>query len=65
MFTIVQLSDLHCGTQFFLPNLLGSPHNSGVTDGALQVGARMAAENVRRFLSGEAVIGVACREDYL
>src|SRR3954470_9529413 len=21
-FTIVQLSDLHCGTQFFLPNLL-------------------------------------------
>ena len=22
VFTIVQLSDLHCGTQFFLPNLL-------------------------------------------
>src|SRR6201988_5352130 len=22
MFTMVQLSDLHCGTQFFLPNLL-------------------------------------------
>ena len=21
-FTIVQISDLHCGTQFFLPNLL-------------------------------------------
>jgi len=50
---------------FDLPNLLGSPHNSGVTDGALQVGARRAAENVRRFLSGEAVIGVARREDYL
>jgi glycerate dehydrogenase len=50
---------------FDLPNLLGSPHNSGVTDGALQVGARMAAENVRRFLSGEAVIGVARRQDYL
>jgi phosphoglycerate dehydrogenase-like enzyme len=50
---------------FDLPNLLGSPHNSGVTDGALQVGARRAAENVRRFLSGEAVTGVVRREDYL
>ena len=30
---------------FELPNLLGSPHNSGVTAGALQVGARHAAEN--------------------
>ena len=50
---------------FDLPNLIGSPHNSGVTDGALEVGARMAAENVRRFLYGEAVIGVARREDYV
>jgi len=50
---------------FDLPNLLGSPHNSGVTDDALHVGVRMAAENVRRFLTGEAVIGVARREDYL
>lgn len=50
---------------FDLPNLLGSPHNSGVTDGALQVGARRAAENVRRFLAGEPITGVARREDYL
>jgi glycerate dehydrogenase len=49
---------------FDLPNMIGSPHNSGVTDGALQVGARMAAENVRRFLHGEAVTGVVRREDY-
>lgn len=54
------------GYPFFdLPNLIGSPHNSGVTDGALQVGARRAAENVRRFLRGEAVTGVVRREDYL
>jgi glycerate dehydrogenase len=53
------------GHPFFdLPNMIGSPHNSGVTDGALQVGARMAAENVRRFLRGEAVTGVVRREDY-
>jgi phosphoglycerate dehydrogenase-like enzyme len=50
---------------FNLPNLIGSPHNSGVTDGALEVGARMAAENVRRFLRGEAVTGVVRRADYL
>jgi phosphoglycerate dehydrogenase-like enzyme len=50
---------------FDLPNLIGSPHNSGTVDGALQVGARMAAENVRRFLRGEAVTGVIRRDDYL
>jgi glycerate dehydrogenase len=59
-------SGFRTGYPFFdLPNLIGSPHNSGVTDGALEVGARMAAENVRRFLCGEAVIGVARREDYV
>jgi phosphoglycerate dehydrogenase-like enzyme len=41
---------------FDLPNLLGSPHNSGVTDGALQVGARKAAEPAA---------GVVRRQDYL
>lgn len=50
---------------FDLPNVIGSPHNSGVVDGALQVGARKAAENVRRFLRGEAVTGVVRREDYV
>jgi glycerate dehydrogenase len=50
---------------FDLPNMIGSPHNSGVTDGALQVGARMAAENVRRFLRDEAVTGVVRREEYV
>jgi phosphoglycerate dehydrogenase-like enzyme len=59
-------SGFRTGYPFFdLPNLIGSPHNSGVTDGALQAGARRAAENVRRFLRGDAVIGVARREDYL
>jgi phosphoglycerate dehydrogenase-like enzyme len=50
---------------FDLPNLLGSPHNSGVTDNALHVGVRMAAENVRRFLTGEAILGVTRPGDYL
>jgi phosphoglycerate dehydrogenase-like enzyme len=54
------------GYPFFdLPNMIGSPHNSGVVDGALQAGAYKAAENVRRFLRSEAVTGVTRREDYL
>jgi phosphoglycerate dehydrogenase-like enzyme len=53
------------GYPFFdLPNMIGSPHNSGVTDGALEIGARRAAENVRRFLRGETVTGVVRREEY-
>jgi len=59
-------AEFSTGYPFFdLPNMIGSPHNSGVTDGALQVGAVRAAENVRRFLHGEAVTGVVRREDYL
>jgi phosphoglycerate dehydrogenase-like enzyme len=59
-------SGFSTGYPFFdLPNVIGSPHNSGVTDGALQFGACKAAENVRRFLRGEAVVGVTRREDYL
>lgn len=36
-----------------LPNVIASPHNSGMTDGALITGAERGAENVLRFLRGE------------
>jgi phosphoglycerate dehydrogenase-like enzyme len=48
-----------------LPNVLGSPHNSGVVPGVLVGGTLQAAENVKRFLKGEQVVGIARREDYL
>jgi phosphoglycerate dehydrogenase-like enzyme len=48
-----------------LPNVLGSPHNSGVGPGILMGASRQAAENVKRFLKGEQVVGIARREDYL
>ncbi len=54
------------GYPFFgLPNVIGSPHNSGIVPGVLQSAARKAAENVNRFLRGEAVTGLIRREDYL
>jgi len=47
-----------------LPNVLGSPHNSGIVDGWFVLGLRRAAGNVRRRLLGEPVVGVADRDDY-
>jgi phosphoglycerate dehydrogenase-like enzyme len=55
----------HTNYPFFeLPNVLGSPHNSGDVAGIEEFAARRAAENVRRFLRGEPVTGVARRADY-
>ena len=48
-----------------LPNVLGSPHNSGVVPGVLMSASRQAAENVQRFLKGESVVGLVRREDYV
>src|SRR5947208_4787590 len=48
-----------------LPNVLGSPHNSAVVPHVLVDAARQAAEDVKRFLKGEKVTGIARREDYL
>lgn len=54
------------GYPFFdLPNVLGSPHNSGIVPGVMPGAARKAAENVRRHLRGEPASGVMHREDYL
>jgi phosphoglycerate dehydrogenase-like enzyme len=48
-----------------LPNVIGSPHNSGIVAGTLQTAARMAAENVRRYLRGEPLTGLVRRADYV
>jgi len=47
-----------------LPNVLGSPHNSGLVPGALTRAAVDAAENIKRFLNHEQTLGVAKRSDY-
>jgi len=48
-----------------LPNVLGSPHNSSIVPGTMLSAARIAAENVRRYLRGEEVRGIVHRSDYL
>ncbi len=48
-----------------LPNVLGSPHNSGVVPGVLMSASRLAVDNIQRFLKGEQVTGIVRREDYL
>lgn len=50
---------------FDLPNLIGSPHNSGMVPGAWDRSARQAAENVRRYLSGAAPERLVGQQDYL
>ena len=47
-----------------LPNLLGSPHNSGNVPDAMSVAATYAAENVKRFLKNEPISGIVNRNDY-
>jgi len=41
-----------------LPNVLGSPHNSGVVAGVDVVLVEFAARNVARYLSGESSRGL-------
>src|SRR6266480_2885673 len=48
-----------------LPNVLGSPHNSGVVPHVLVDATRQAVKNVKHFLKGEKVMGIVQREDYL
>jgi phosphoglycerate dehydrogenase-like enzyme len=48
-----------------LPNVLGTPHNSGVVPGVLMGASRQAVDNIQRFLTGEQVVGLVRREDYL
>jgi glycerate dehydrogenase len=47
-----------------LPNVLGSPHNSGIVPHMGEHAARQAAENVARFLKGEQVAGIMRPEDF-
>jgi len=50
---------------FDLPNMIGSPHNSSIVPGTMLSAAGVAAENMRRYLRGEATTGMVRRADYI
>jgi glycerate dehydrogenase len=57
--------EFHANYPFLtLPNVLGSPHNSALVSGAMVTGAAYAADNVKRFLKHETLLGVVNRSDY-
>ncbi len=47
---------------FDLHNLLSSPHNSSVVENAMLEGAKKCAENVKRYLNKEKVLGLIPRD---
>jgi phosphoglycerate dehydrogenase-like enzyme len=47
-----------------LPNVIGSPHNSGSVPAALVNAVGYAAENVKRYYNNERILGVVNRNDY-
>jgi len=58
-------SEFHPRLPFLdLPNVLGSPHNSGIVPGMNERAAAAAARNVSRFLRGEPPSGVQRPGDY-
>jgi glycerate dehydrogenase len=47
-----------------LPNVLGSPHNSGMVPHISEEAIELAAQNVKRFLDGQPLTGVIRPADY-
>ncbi len=50
---------------FTLPNVIGSPHNSAMVPGMNEKGTTLAAENAKRFLAGQPIVGLVRRADYV
>ena len=48
-----------------LPNVIGSPHNSGIIAGSLTEAAARAGDNLARHLRGEPVRNLVDRSDYV
>jgi phosphoglycerate dehydrogenase-like enzyme len=50
---------------FGLPNLVGSPHNADDVPDVMTAATKVAAENIRHFLEGDAIKGKVNRADYV
>jgi len=49
---------------FELPNFLGSPHNSAIVPGIMEMGVESAVNNVLSFINGNKIRGEVIREEY-
>lgn len=48
-----------------LPNVIGSPHNSGIVEGMSEYVVSRAFENIIRFATGKTPLNIVRREDYI
>jgi len=55
--------EIHCPF-LDMPNVIGSPHNSAMVEGAIDHATELACENINAFLKGERVRGIVRRADY-
>ncbi len=53
------IEPLPAGSEFWaLPNVIVTPHNGATTPGTARRGREIVAENLRRFVGGEALLNV-------
>lgn len=48
-----------------LPNVIGTPHNSGMVPEAIENATQDAAKNVKRYIEGKKVKGIFNKEEYI
>ena len=48
-----------------LPNVIGTPHNSGMVPEAIDIAIEDCVDNIKRYLQGGNITGIFKREDYL
>lgn len=48
-----------------LPNVIGTPHNSGMVPEAIENATQDAAKNIKRYIEGKKVKGIFNKEEYI
>lgn len=48
-----------------LPNVVGTPHNSGIVPDAIDNAIEVATENVKRYIQGDVAKGILNKEEYI
>lgn len=48
-----------------LPNVIGTPHNSGMVPEVMEEATRVVVENLKKYAAGEPIKGLLKKEDYI